>query len=73
MQAKSDHRATRPNDRSITGPKMPVPTRIRPDQAPSHGRDMQRGIAPRRLAAHMQAQTGASMDYQLGFTSGPSS
>lgn len=72
MQSKPDHRAIRPAGRVISGPETAPDARIRPDHATSHGRATPRGAATRRPGAKMQARGGASMDYQLGFTSGPS-
>jgi hypothetical protein len=71
MQTKTDQRALRPNGRPLSGHDA-TPARVRPDHAHSHGRATPRTAETRRVGAHMQAQSGASMDYQLGFTSGPS-
>jgi hypothetical protein len=71
MQSKLDQRAIRPQARVTPGPDT-QPARIRPDHATSHGRATSRVTGNRRASAQMQAQGGASMNYQMGFTSGPS-
>lgn len=73
MTRKSDHRAPRPEARPVAGPETTQAARVRPDHANSHGRATPRDATTRRTGAQTQAQSGASMTYQLGFTSGPSS
>jgi hypothetical protein len=72
MQTKTDQRATRPTRSSLSGPAIPAAARLRPGHAERAGRGMQRDVAAPGDAVQMQAPTGVSMDYQLGFTSGPS-
>jgi hypothetical protein len=72
MQTKPENRALRPNGRTLSGHETKPAARVRPDHAASHGRATQRAATARRASAQMQAQGGASMDYQMGFTSGPS-
>lgn len=72
MQTRSDHRAMRPAGRGVPGPHDIKTPRDRTEHATSHGRATPRDAATRRPSAQMQARSGASMDYQLGFTSGPS-
>jgi hypothetical protein len=72
MQTKPQKRALGPNDTGTVATNVSTPARMRPDHAAHHGRSTPRDAATRRNDARMQAQTGASMDYQMGFTSGPS-
>lgn len=73
MLTKPDQRALCPNGRPLSGHDNTPAARIRPDHAATHGRATPRAVAARRVSGQMQAQSGASMTYQLGFTSGPSS
>jgi hypothetical protein len=72
MQSKSDHRAIRSGAHGLTGSEPKPAARIRPDHATTHGRATRRDAATRRASVQPQARIGASMDYQMGFTSGPS-
>lgn len=71
MQTKSTQRAIGPNDRTSPGRSLRSEARIRPDHAAQHGRITPRDATARRGAA--LAKDTASMDYQQGFFSGPSS
>lgn len=73
MQTKPETRALRPSGRTLSGHDGNQAARVRPDHAASYGRAKPRAASARRVGAQMQAQSGASMTYQLGFTSGPSS
>ena len=72
MTVKSDHRATGPNTQAMSGSTSSAGARVRPDHSAHHGRASSRDASARRHGARKQAQTGAFMDYQQGFTSGPS-
>lgn len=72
MTIKPDQRALRPNGTSIPGAGTAgTNAPLRPAKAAGKARVAERGGPRPRPASQMQAQTGASMDYQLGFSSGP--
>jgi hypothetical protein len=72
MTVTSERRANGPNTQTMSGVPSPAGARVRPDHAAHHGRAASRDATARRPGARTQAQTGAFMDYQQGFTSGPS-
>lgn len=72
MTIKPDHRATGPNTQAMSGSVLPAGARVRPDHSAHHGRAASRDATSRRHGARTKAQAGAFMDYQQGFTSGPS-
>ncbi|NKX43351.1 hypothetical protein [Roseicyclus persicicus] len=71
MTTKTDQRAPRPTGRGISGQTAPGLGRLRPDHAAQHGRATAHAAAARGPAPRRMPRSGASMDYQQGFFSGP--
>jgi hypothetical protein len=71
MQNNLNTRAPRPADRDVSR-STHLAADARHDHVAAHGRAASRsGAVLRRAPGQMQAQNGASMAYQQGFTSGP--